>query len=315
MKCDGPTQIPCRGCRQAGVDCVFEPRSRPKSISALPSRPPPFFTGAIPGPLGGRPGTPTGPPFYPSSAAPAPPVTSRPPPEAYALRHVREPPPPPPGTSISTITSGFRGPSPPIGPGPGPPPGSATVLLGPPPGAFGPHGQVQPFSAPPGAAGVSFETRLRAMEAAYQNLAGLPAAIAAIQNALTHISRTQEAQGLQPALQVPVGGDVSPMQFRARVVNVDIPFQIVESYRTKGWPLTPWLVGLRESPGLPGLVIDYLGKQALPLEVGTRDRERATDAVRNEVGRLTSEGLEWNCDEIRSLSVFAWVANLQRGTR
>lgn len=106
MKCDGPSQIPCRGCRQANVKCVFEPRSRPKSISALPTRPPPFH----PAPY--RPMSPAGggpPSFYPSGPSIAPPITSRPPPlgpnEPYALRQAREPVPPQPITSIAAAVS------------------------------------------------------------------------------------------------------------------------------------------------------------------------------------------------------------------
>ena len=260
MKCDGPSQVPCRGCRQSGQPCIFEARFRPKSVSAIPSRPPPFFQA--------RSGTPTAAPgFYPSGPQPAPPVTSRT--EPYALRHAREPMPPPPTTSIGSLTSTFpiqpqRTHSPPYHHPPFPPP----LLL-----------QLPPTRPPTSS---STESRLTALESGLSSISTIPAAIAALQASVNSLHSTQIRRG------------------RGRVATVDVQEAVWENYRSRAWPLSPWLVGLREAQGLPGMVVDWLGRRT------TREVE-GVGGVMTEVGRLIAERVEWGREEVRALGVLAWA--------
>lgn len=158
MKCDGPSQVPCRGCKASGQPCVFEARTRPKSISALPPRASPYYSGSLRG------STPTSSGFYPSGAQPAPPITSRPPPEPYALRQAREPMPPPPATSISSLTAPY-GLSRPQSP-------QITTSFHPPPLQLPP---LSASSGPPSAnPGASVEGRLRTIESTLRSLQDIP---------------------------------------------------------------------------------------------------------------------------------------------
>ncbi|WWC64796.1 uncharacterized protein I303_107409 [Kwoniella dejecticola CBS 10117] len=301
MKCDGPSQVPCRGCRQSGQPCIFEPRSRPKSISVIPSRPPPFhMTGT------GRPGSP-GLGFYPAGPQPAPPITSRLPPpgaETYAFRQAREPMPPPPATSLAALTSPYAQAR------HSPPPSSSASIAHPPPPLAAQPPQSQPpaqaiyhppisvvhpppfstsgmVSQPPPPQTSSTDSRLRHVESSLRHLHSVPSAIASLQQSIISIQRH-----LMPKRSVPVHEGTW------------------ENYRNRAWPLTPWLVGLRETEGLPGMVVDILGRRS----VIERDefRKRECDAllvdVNSEVGRLTSERGDWSREEIRSLGVLAtWI--------
>lgn len=287
MKCDGPGNQPCRGCRQSGQPCIFEARSRPKSISVLPSRAPPFFAG---GNLG-RPATPSAgapPGFYPAGAQPAPPALSRAQLiEPYALRSAREPMPPPPATSLAALTAPY--PPPPPSAVRSPPP-VIQPLYHPPPQ----HPQsIPPFAIqprPPSPAGNS-ESRLRAVEGAVRNLASVPASLHSLQASVSTLQQTVENMSYT----------MSPS------AKVEVTEAIWEDYRSRAWPLTPWLVGLREASGLPGLVVNYLGKRAMVdrSEDGRASLQEAHRAVRKEIGRLASRTPEWAREDVRAMGVFA----------
>nr|XP_019010520.1 uncharacterized protein I206_04991 [Kwoniella pini CBS 10737]OCF49301.1 hypothetical protein I206_04991 [Kwoniella pini CBS 10737] len=302
MKCDGPSQVPCRGCRQSGQPCIFEPRSRPKSISVIPSRPPPFH-------MTGRPGSP-GLGFYPAGPQPAPPITSRLPPpgaETYAFRQAREPMPPPPATSLAALTSPYtqarHSPPPSSSASIAPPPAPLSSIpsqhplplqaiyhppinvVHPPP--FPTSSMVSQPPPPPPTQSSSTDSRLRHVESSLRHLHGVPAAIASLQQSMVQIQRH-----LLPKRSVPVH---------------EVAW---DNYRNRAWPLTPWLVGLRDTEGLPGMVVDILGRRSV---IETDDyRKRECDAllldVNSEVGRLTSERGDWSREEIRSLGVLAtWI--------
>ena len=83
-----------------------------------------------------------------------------------------------------------------------------------------------------------------------------------------------------------------------------------EDYRSRAWPLTPWLVGLRETHGLPGLVVDFLGKRAVidRSEPARAACAEAESAVRAETGKLIAGGMDWTREEVRALGVFGYVA-------
>lgn len=301
MKCDGPTQVPCRGCRQAGQPCVFEARSRPKSISALPSRTP-LYTGSMQS-QPGRPGTPSGGPgFYPSGPQPAPPITSRPPPE-YALRQAREPMPPPPQASLTVMTSApyssHRPNSPP--PVPGPP----VVLQPIAPAQVPPYAPLPP--PPTASSTMSQEARIRQLESNVNSLSSVPATLTSLQMAISNLQRSLDsiATGNTPS-SATATRPPRPVN-RARVVHAEIPDTVWENYRTRSWPLTPWLVGLRDAQGLPSLVVNLLGKRPLVDrgEVTRRECDEALTAVTSEIGALIGQPSEWTREEIRSLGVYA----------
>lgn len=326
MKCDGPTQVPCRGCRQSGQPCVFEARSRPKSISVLPSRAPPFYPGRPPTPGGGG-NAALG--FYPSGAQPAPPTLSRgavgPPgssgsimsqaSESYAIRAAREPMPPPPATSISVLTSPYppagnvRPPTPVHPPGPtlhsyhpAPlqfPPLSATTGPGPPS-----QPPLQRHASPPMAStssssmgsSVNPEARLRAVESALRGLSSVPSSINQLQHSLSSVHRAIDSLASSVHSVVPRPPGVT-----------EVAENVWEDYRSRAWPLTPWLIGLRESRGLPMLVVDLLGKRTVvdKSENGRVVYEDALRAARSELGRLITVNSEWTREEIRALGAFA----------
>ncbi|WVR09585.1 hypothetical protein IAU60_006655 [Kwoniella sp. DSM 27419] len=293
MKCDGPSQIPCRGCRQSGHPCIFEPRSRPKSISVIPARPPPFH-------MSGRPGSPAS--FYPAGPQPAPPITSRAPPlggETYGFRSAREPMPPPPPTSLAALTSPYPSsrhtPPPSISAVAGPnssstsisqPPPSHVAYYNPPPNVIHPPPFPGPSSAAPPVT-PNYESRLRTVESAVRPLSALPSAISALHATVSNIQRT-----------------LSPRR------SVEVSETTWENYRNRAWPLTPWLVGLRESTGVAGLVVSILGKRTIVDRDEGRKKEceaLLSDAAR-EIGRLVSEGGEWMREEMRAAGVLAtWI--------
>lgn len=297
MKCDGPTQVPCRGCRQAGQQCVFEARSRPKSISTLPSRAP-LYSGTLQAPSG-RSGTPSGHGFYPSGPQPAPPVTSRPPPE-YALRQAREPMPPPPQASMTALTTAPYTRA--------PPPASPPVIPAPPsvlqPVATHPYLPLPPQPAPSSSA--HFDARLRHLEANVSSLASVPASLNSLQAAIQSMQRSLESY---TANSPSARSQIRPLSSlsRARLVHAEIPDNVWENYRTRSWPLTPWLVGLRDAQGLPSLVVSLLGRRPMVDrgEVTRRECEEAISTVTSEIGALVAQSTEWTREEIRSLGVYA----------
>ena len=92
-------------------------------------------------------------------------------------------------------------------------------------------------------------------------------------------------------------------------MHAEIPDSVWENYRTRAWPLTPWLVGLRDAQGLPSLVVSLLGRRPLVdrSDVTRRDCDEALAAVTGEIGALISQSCEWTREEIRSLGVYAYV--------
>ncbi|WRT70030.1 uncharacterized protein IL334_007023 [Kwoniella shivajii] len=292
MKCDGPSSVPCRGCRQSGQPCIFEPRSRPKSISVIPSRSVPYH-------LSGRPGSPSGVGFYPAGPQPAPPITSRAPPsgsETYAFRQAREPMPPPPGNSLALLTSPYASSSRHSPPRPGTA-ASISSLPPPPPHPLPPtqavyhppHNVAHPPPFPtasvlgPPPVTPSQDSRLQKIES---SLRGMPAAISSLQSSMISLQRH-----LMPKRSVPLH---------------EVTW---ENYRNKAWPLTPWLIGLRDPDGLPGMVVSLLGRRTvIDSESKKRDSESFLVDVSLEVGRLVSERADWTREEIRSLGVLAtWI--------
>ncbi|XAO26259.1 hypothetical protein I312_105094 [Cryptococcus bacillisporus CA1280] len=285
MKCDGPSKVPCRGCRQAGQQCIFEPRSRPKSISVIPSRP--YYPG--------RPGSPAS--FYPSGPQPAPPITSRPMNQEYAFRPTtREMPPPPATSAISSFYPGQppRRTPPPQSVSSAGPSGVYFQHHPPPPPAVHPPPFTVPVQRPPPSPSSS-DARLRALERTIDStlrpLAWVPSALSSLQQSVAEL-RAQ----------------VAPR----RVLTVaDTTW---EHYRTRAWPLTPWLIGLRDGVGLPGMVVDFLGRRAEEVEKmaagqGMGSTMGLEGEARREVGRLIGEGKEWGKEEMRALTVLATWTN------
>jgi len=88
--------------------------------------------------------------------------------------------------------------------------------------------------------------------------------------------------------------------------DVQVSEAMLENYRSRAWPLTPWLVGVREKTGLPGLVADYMSKRAVVdrTEGGRASVEEAKVGVKREVGRLVIKG-ELSREDVRALGVFA----------
>jgi len=210
--------------------------------------------------------------------------------------------PPPPPTSLSVLASASsyppqRGPSPPRPP-------SASVLLGPtyqpPPlqlASFGPGAGPPPPTS-------STDARFRNLEIGLQALSSMPRSIAHLQGLMLNLQRSQDSLASTVSASFVSRGGQS---FRAREAVVDVPEPVWENYRSRAWPLTPWLVGLREALGLPGLVVSFLAKRTLVDRVDTtrRECEEAAEGCKQEVGRLIADGLEWRREEIRSLGIFA----------
>jgi hypothetical protein len=323
MKCDGPSVVPCRGCKASGQPCIFEARSRPKSISVIPASRQPYTGPSLytsrprpPSSLG-RSGTPTA--FYPAGPQPAPPVTTSSSSLSVRPGQTREPMPPPSGSSSS-----MAGPS-----------GSAGNMPSgyvPQPRSAGSHSysqsyssgavyhpaplQLPPFSTatqgmsmgsgpgPPPSMSLSHphpstpssESRLRSLESAVRNFSTqLPTSIHNIQASLNHLQRSQDNL-------------TATIIARSQARTVEVTDIVWENYRNGAWPLTPWLVGLREAQGLPGLVVIWLGRKTELNSAGgagKQDVEVAEEMVRAEVGRLVSIGNDWSREEIRALGIFA----------
>lgn len=314
MKCDGPTQIPCRGCRQSGQPCVFEARSRPKSISAIPARQQqPYMSGT----MGARPPTPSttstsG--FYPSGSQPAPPVTSRPlqlGQEPYPFRqtqHTLRDPMLPPTSSTSSqqlpYSSILHSPRkhPTIV---HPPP---TTYYNPPPLQLAPLHTGSGLQPQRATSPSSQDSRLRSVEATLRTFQSMPSTLSHLEAAISSLQRSQDqiASSLSATIGGPSGG-LYRREIRSRETLFDLPEPLWDSYRSRAWPLTPWLVGLREHQGLSGAVVNYLGKRAAAdrSEGSRRECDDALHAVSSEVGRLLSDRVEWSREEIRALGVFA----------
>ena len=88
---------------------------------------------------------------------------------------------------------------------------------------------------------------------------------------------------------------------------VEVPEQIWEDYRTRAWPLTPWLVGMRDPTGVSGLVVDYLGKRALvdKVENGRMLVDESAKRVKRELLKLEMKDPPWLKEDIRAIGVFA----------
>ncbi|TXT15813.1 hypothetical protein VHUM_00316 [Vanrija humicola] len=308
MKCDGPGKEPCRGCRQAGVSCVFESRTRPKSISTIPSRASPFFP---------PPAEPAGPSFYPATSQAAPPVTTRPQliPD-YAIRQaqgVREHPaqmrPPPPAGMGTPYPPPLRAHTPPAHT----PPTSAGgpqqyYPVGhpgyghPPPG-----GPVPPQQSPSQLIDHRIEGRLRGLESAFRSVSTLPASVSGIEATLGAILRAQSAL----AAQVSGGGTAVPAAAIPPRNPTDVPDHVWESYRVGAWPLTPWLPGISPFPGLPSLVLMCMGRRAAleRPEASRRESDAAAEAVVAEVSRLLAGRVLWTRDEVLALGVYSTWTN------
>ncbi|ORX39447.1 hypothetical protein BD324DRAFT_332943 [Kockovaella imperatae] len=307
MKCDGPGRIPCNGCRAAGLPCVFEPRTRPKSISTIPSpHHPPFFAT--------RPATPTSvgvAGFYPPGAQPAPPAISRGPPGSgeytrSAIRDIRdprEPMPPPPAASINVLTSPY-----PPAPRPSTPgsaaaanvasyrPAPATGLAPPYHIAVGPPLTQAPVRPP----SPHIDSRLRSVETALHNFGNVPNSLTQINQSLAALHRS-----------VDMLASSSSNSSSAPRAALEISDGIWEDYRSRAWPLTPWLIGLRDRHGLQGLVVDFLGKRVSldRSDSARKAAEEAQRAVRSEIGKLTSQNVVWTKNEIRALGFFGTWTN------
>ena len=91
------------------------------------------------------------------------------------------------------------------------------------------------------------------------------------------------------------------------IVKAEVSDAIWEEYRSRAWPLTPWLVGLREAGGLPGLVVEYLGRRAVAdrSDESRANCEEAGKAVKGEISLLVGQGADWSREEIRALGVYA----------
>lgn len=311
MKCDGPGNIPCRGCRQAGAPCVFDPKNRPKSIAAMPSRGPPYQYGTAltRGGFEPIPGSAGAPPFYPQGARPAPPVATRhPPPTDYGLRSIQEPLPPQSSSGILAVSaSGMRGHSPSQSMSAIPQPLSAPYYTAPPaqPPATAPVMGSNPAYAtrPPSP---TVEQRLRSIESLVRPLGSLPNALNTFSSQLSTIQRTAEATYGSVVERLSTAGGEQSTQ--PRETRIEVPERVWQSYRNSAWPLTPWLVGLREAQGLPGFVISVLGNRpmvTLPDGSTKQDCEDAAAEVYREVGKLVASQVEWTREEVRALGVFA----------
>lgn len=151
----------------------------------------------------------------------------------------------------------------------------------------------------------TIEQRLRSIESLVRPLGSLPNALNNFSTQLSTIQRTAEATygSVAERLSTAGGEQIQPRETRA-----EVPDRAWQSYRNSAWPLTPWLVGLRDAQGLPGLVIIALGNlPMLTVPDGTtkKDCEDATAEVYKEVGRLVAQRTEWTREEVRALGVFA----------
>lgn len=156
---------------------------------------------------------------------------------------------------------------------------------------------------------VSQETRIRQLEASVHSLSSVPATLTSLQMAISNLQRSLDgiAAGNTPTSATASRAPAPRVPTRARTVHAEIPDTVWENYRTRSWPLTPWLVGLRDAQGLPSLVVNLLGKRPLVDrgEVSRRECDEALTAVTGEIGALIGQPTEWTREEIRSLGVYA----------
>lgn len=229
-------------------------------------------------------------------------TTRHPPPQDYGLRAIQEPLPPHASSGILAVSSsGMRGHSPsqsmsaiPTAPYYAPQPPATAPIVG---------GPATYTTRPPSP---TIEQRLRSIESLVRPLGTLPNTLTSFSSQLSAIQRTAEATYGSVAERLSTAGGEVSMQ--PREARVDVPERVWQSYRNSAWPLTPWLVGLREAQGLPGIVINVLGNRPMvtvPDGATKKDCEDAAMEVYKEVGKLVAQRTEWTREEVRALGVFA----------
>jgi hypothetical protein len=124
-------------------------------------------------------------------------------------------------------------------------------------------------------------------------MTSVPASLASVHHTLLNLQSTVD--GISFAISPPP--------------KIEVSEAVWEDYRSRAWPLTPWLVGLREASGLPGLVVNYLGRRTVVdrIEDGRAQLEEAQRLVRKEIARLVNKTSDWSREDVRALGVFAWV--------
>ena len=134
---------------------------------------------------------------------------------------------------------------------------------------------------------------MRTLESNVRHLATVPAALVNLQQSMHML---QQAVNARPVSGL---GDMTRP-------DIQVNEAMLENYRSRAWPLTPWLVGVREKTGLPGLVADYMSKRAVVdrTEGGRGSVEEAKIGVKKEVGRLVVKG-DLSREDVRAMGVFA----------
>jgi hypothetical protein len=248
--------------------------------------------------------------------------------DPHAYTKTREPMPPP-AASLASLTSPLHTAVPaPLAAGPSssssyPPPASYSSFHPAPLHLPRPSSQ---RTSPPSlhtSLTPSQDSRLRNVEQAVRSLSNLPAAVSSLQTSysnlqslhdslaatVSHIINDPRVPGhrRQGSATTIVPSSVSPEK-RARSDHPHaIPEHLWDSFRTRAWPLAPWLIGLREGDGLAGWVVSYIGTCAIGDWSPSRRREaeELSGRVRSFIGRLIAEGVPWTREEIRAVTVFA----------
>lgn len=150
------------------------------------------------------------------------------------------------------------------------------------------------------------DSRMRHLEANVHSLSSVPATLSSLQMTIATLQRSLDNIDTASTPSARMRRQPLP-PVRARSVHAEIPDSVWENYRTRSWPLTPWLVGLRDAQGLPSLVVNLLGKRPLVDrgEITRRECEEAHAAVTSEIGALIGQPTDWTREEIRSLGVYA----------
>jgi hypothetical protein len=325
---------PCRGCLAANQPCVFEARGRPKSIATMPQRPPPF---TITPSTTARPESSTG----PSVLLPAPAgsfasststsnLRALPQIEAYGYKS-REPMPPPTASVLASA-------SPLHPPAPSPSVGQSTSVNYPPPASYSSFHPAplnlsnrpssQRLSPPPiqTVPSVSQDARLRNVEHAVRQMSNLAPAVAQLQGSFGELQSRHDAlastvsnmmmsearagpgghrrQGSGATVMAPI---LSPEKRARSDQPHPVPDQVWDAFRTRAWPLAPWLIGLTQLDGLAGWVVSYIGSCAMGDWSPSRRREadELAGRVRGFIGRLIGEAVQWSPQEIRAATIFA----------